>query len=403
MGNAVLLPGLVNAHTHLELTALRGFVTASSFREWIVRLQQAKVEVMTRERYLDAARLGILEGLTAGITTYADSCDSGVSLQAMAELGVRGIMYQEVFGPDPRDARRSAEELQSKLAAHRRCETALQRVGVSPHAPYTVSAELYGAVTGIAEREALPMMLHAAESREESTLVASAAGPFADALRARGIAVGAHGCSPVALLHRLGVLRGRPLLAHCVQVDAEDLSLLADSGSSVAHCPISNARLGHGVAPVVEMLRAGIVVGLGSDSMASNDRMHLLEESRSAVLLQRSRGSAGQEMTADHALHLATLGGAKALGLDARIGSLEPGKDADLAAFDLGGLATTPAFDPVRAAVFALGGSRAALVAVEGSVLVRDGTPLAADPAIAARVRETAAALTRWRETRMTS
>src|ERR687885_2588615 len=141
LGDAILMPGLVNAHTHLELTAFRGLLEDIPFGDWIARLQSAKVAVMNAERFLDSARLGIAEGLRAGITTYADTCDSSVALQAMRELGVRGIMYQEVFGPSPSPLRVSeaARALQEKLASLEPLETELQQLGISPHAPYTVS------------------------------------------------------------------------------------------------------------------------------------------------------------------------------------------------------------------------------------------------------------------------
>jgi 5-methylthioadenosine/S-adenosylhomocysteine deaminase len=398
LGDALLLPGLVNTHTHLELTALRGLLPDAPFRQWIVSLQRTKVGVMTRERYLDAARLGIAEGLLAGVTTYADSCDSGVALEAMRELGVRGIMYQEVFGPDPGDAGRSLGELEAKLERLCGLATDLQRLGVSPHAPYSVSAELYRGVTALARQRGLPMMLHAAESEAESELVESGSGPFADGLRRRGIEVRARQQSPIAWLHQLGVLDERPLLAHCVQVDSADIERIASTGASIAHCPISNAKLGHGVAPVVECRQQGIDVGLGSDSMASNDRMHLLEEARAAVLAQRQRTRRWDALAAQDALELATLGGARALRMGHRIGSLEIGKSADLAAFELGGVDVTPAFDPVAAAVFSLGGSRASFVAVAGRPLVWRGQLTNADPALVARARETAEAIRRWRE-----
>src|ERR671928_1207600 len=162
LGDAILMPGLVNAHTHLELTAFRGLLEDLPFGDWIARLQSAKVAVMSAERFLDSARLGITEGLRAGITTYADTCDSGVALQAMRELGVRGIMYQEVFGPSPEPARVSeaARALQEKLAALEPLETELQQLGISPHAPYTVSDPLFALVA----RSGRPIAVHAAES-----------------------------------------------------------------------------------------------------------------------------------------------------------------------------------------------------------------------------------------------
>ena len=369
LGESLLLPGLVNAHTHLELTWFRGMLDGIPFREWIVQLQRAKSGIMTRERYLGSALAGIAEGLRSGITTYADTCDSGVALQAMRTMGVRGIMYQEVFCPsaDPARVSEAAASLAAKLAELEPLETDLQRLGISPHAPYTCSDPLLA----LAARSGRPMAIHVAESDDETLLVRDGAGAFAGPLRERGITVAPRGRSPIELLERLGVLDAKPapLLVHCVQVDDSDIRAIAGSGAAVAHCPISNARLGHGAAPILEMLAAGIPVGLGSDSMASNDRMHLLEEARAAVLAQRIRVRAPDALPAARALELATLGGARALGLASRIGSLDPGKDADLAAFPLP--PGVDSADPATLAVFALGGEEASLVAVQGRELLR--------------------------------
>ena len=362
LGHAIIVPGLVNAHTHLELTLLRGLLADMPFREWIVRLQQLKRTLMTPERYAEAARLGIAEGVRAGVTTFADTCDSGVALAAMRDAGVRGIMYQEVFcpSPDPRQVAAAARGLRDKLAALEPFETDLQRLGISPHAPYTVSDPLFALVA----RSGRPMAVHIGESDAEQAFVSQGSGPFADALRARGIPVTPRARTPVDLLRRVGVLERRPLLIHCVHADDVDRRAIADAGATVAHCPISNAKLGHATAPLMELLDAQIPVGLGSDSMASNDRMDLLEEARAAVLAQRARVHRSDALSAAHALHLLTLGGARALGLDARIGSLEPGKDADLAAFALPD--SMPDADPVALLIFGLVDRPAVVVTVQG-------------------------------------
>jgi cytosine/adenosine deaminase-related metal-dependent hydrolase len=396
LGECALIPGLVNAHTHLELTVFRGLLEDLSFRDWIARLQGAKVAVMTPERFLDSARWGIAEGVRAGITTFADTCDSGVVLEAMRERGVRGIMYQEVFSPsaEPAAVRDAAARLAEQLARHDAFETELQHVGVSPHAPYTVSDPLFALVARSGRRIAV----HIAESDAEHRFVCEGEGPFADAHRARGIPVARRATSPIALLEKLGVLDAHPLLIHCVRVSDTDIAAIARSGSSVAHCPISNAKLGHGIAPLLEMLDAGIPVGLGSDSMAANNRMHLLEESRAAVLAQRVRAARSDALSASRALELATLGGARALGLAERIGSLEVGKEADLAAFDLTALAGTADADPEAALVFALGAEPAKFAAVAGIPKVWNWELLNEDLALHGRVSETAAALREWEE-----
>ncbi len=394
LGDAVLMPGLVNAHCHLELTAMRGFLEDLDFRSWILRLTMSKRAVLDRDALLDSARWGLVEGVRAGITTYADTCDSGVAFDAMIERGVRGIMYQEVFGPDPGQCETSMAELRVKVAALRKRETPLVRAGISPHAPYTVSDLLFESAGAYAREESLPIAIHVAEGELESRLVVDGDGPFAEGLRKRGIAVHPRASSPIALLAGLGVLRARPLLIHCVRADASDIASVAAARCGIAHCPASNAKLGHGMAPVLEMLDAGIAVGLGSDSVASNNRMDILEEARLAVLFQRARAGSFDALPAHQALELATLGGARAIGLDHRTGSLDVGKAADLAAFPLAD--ATPTTDPEAAAVFALGGRNASFVAVAGKPLVVDGVLLDADPTLGARVQRLGDALVAW-------
>ena len=394
LGDALLMPGLVNAHCHLELTAMRGFLEDLGFRQWIMRLTTAKRAVLDRAMLLDAARYGVDEGIRAGITTYADTCDSGVAFDAMIERGVRGIMYQEVFGPDPAQCELSMHELRAKIDALRPRETPLVRVGISPHAPYTVSDDLFATAARYAIDERLPVAIHIAESELESQLVCDGAGEFADGLRKRGIAIASRGRSPIALLSSLGVLDARPLLIHCVRVDGEDIRTIANARCGVAHCPASNAKLGHGIAPLVEILDAAIDVGLGSDSMASNNAMDILAEARLAVLAQRARTQSPARVDAARALELATIDGARALGLAHRIGSIEVGKSADLAAFTCEGL--LPVYDPETSAIFALSGGMARFVCVAGRVLLRDGALVDEDTSLGARVQRSADALAVW-------
>ena len=160
LGDVVLLPGLVNAHCHLELTVLRGFLEDLDFRRWILRLTNARRAVLDRDALLDSARYGLEEGISAGVTAYADTCQSGVVMQAMREAGVRGVMYQEVFGPDPAQCAQAIGELREAVAALRYLETPLVRVGISPHAPYTCSVDVYRWCLSLG----IPVGTHLAES-----------------------------------------------------------------------------------------------------------------------------------------------------------------------------------------------------------------------------------------------
>jgi cytosine/adenosine deaminase-related metal-dependent hydrolase len=400
IGEAILLPGLVNTHTHLELTAMRGFLEDCRFAHWIDRLRQSRNEIMDQESLLDSARFGIVEGLEAGITTYADTCSSGVAMQAMREAGVRGVMYQEVFGPDPSQADVAMRELEDRVEALGREETELVSLGVSPHAPYTVSDPLYDAAARFANSRQLPLAMHIAESEPEFDIVTRGTGDFAERWRSRGIPVSSRARSPIALLEKRGALERGPLLIHCVRVDEDDIEIMARRSCSVAHCPASNAKFGHGIAPLLPLLAAGIRVGIGSDSVASNNRMDLLDEARLSVLIHRAATRRHDAFGAHEALQLATIGGARALGIEARVGSLEVGKDADLAAFSTDSPRTIPVGDPYSAAIFALPGRSAQLVTVKGRVLVERGRARAADKALAARVQAVGTALATWGSSR---
>lgn len=396
LGESILMPGLINTHTHLELTAMRGFLENCAFAEWIDKLRQSRNEVLNDEMLLDSARFGIIEGLEGGITTYADTCSSGVVMQAMRELNVRGIMYQEVFGPDPSQAQVAMGDLKGRIEKLEPARTDLVSLGVSPHAPYTVSDELYAAAAKFAASKSLPLAMHIAESEPEQDIVTKGSGDFADRWRRRGIPVVPRARSAIELLEKHGVLQRGALLIHCVRVDDTDMETIARNGCSVAHCPASNAKFGHGIAPLLPLLAAGIRVGMGSDSVASNNRMDILDEARLAVLIHRGATRRHDAFGAHEALELATIGGARALGLDARVGSLEVGKEADLAAFRTDIPRTTPIGDPYSAAIFALPGSSAELVTVRGRVLVEKGRCLASNAELTERVRAAGTALANW-------
>src|SRR5947207_4358409 len=260
--DARLLPGLVNTHTHLELTHLAGKNAEREFAAWIRTLRALK-DATTPEEFSRSAEQGVRDAWAAGVTCVADTGSSGAPLEALARLGGRGIYYQEVFGPDPAKCTASIAEMERALSRLSPLASSHLRLGVSPHAPYTVSEPLYRAVAAFARRERLPIAVHLAESREETALVRDGAGPFADALRARGIAVVPRGGSSVRHVVELGVVERATgwLFIHCVQVDERDIAILQESGGAVAACPRSNRAHGHGAAPLAAFRAAGIPVG----------------------------------------------------------------------------------------------------------------------------------------------
>jgi 5-methylthioadenosine/S-adenosylhomocysteine deaminase len=319
--DAVILPGLINTHTHLELTGFEGLVPEPEFPAWIRRLRQLKT---TREpaEYIDAARRGLADCYAAGVTTVADTGDSGAVLQVLSEIDGSGIAYQEVFGPHPSQMGESLAGLQARVADLSGRASRRVRVGVSPHAPYTVSGPLFAAVARWARAERLPLAVHVAESTAEAQFLSTGSGPFAEAWRERGIPLpSSESRTPVEWLQQRGVLSPYSLCIHAVQVGPQDIQRLAETGAAVAHCPLSNRAHGHGEAPLRAFLDAGIRVGLGTDSVVSVGRLDLLAEARTAGRL------AG--LDAEQLLELCTLGGARALGIEAETGSLVAGKWAD--------------------------------------------------------------------------
>jgi 5-methylthioadenosine/S-adenosylhomocysteine deaminase len=252
----------------------------------------------------------------------ADTGDSGAVIRVLAEAGGSGLAYQEVFGPHPEQGEESLRGLRQQVEEAGSFATGRVRIGVSPHAPYTVSGPLFSAVASWARAEGLPLAVHIAESPAETQFVLAGSGPFAAAWLARGIPLPpSAGLTPTGWLAQHGVLNEQCLCIHAVQIDPADIRQLAESGAAVAHCPLSNLAHGHGVAPLGALLEAGVRVGLGTDSEVSVGQLDLLAEAR-AVVTQTG-------LAAEDVIELCTLGGARAIGLDTETGSLQPGKWAD--------------------------------------------------------------------------
>ena len=380
LGESAIIPGLINAHSHLELTAMRGFLEdeAADFFAWLRKLTHARLDRMTSDDLKVSASWGACEAARAGVTCVADASDAALqSMSALDDVGLRGIVFQESFGPDPRLAHENFEKLTTKIAGLRERETSLVNVGVSPHAPYTVCSPQLQMISRFALDEKLPLMMHAAETEMEVSFLREGRGPFAEGLRSRGIEWRAPGVSTIQYLHDVGVLETKPLLAHCIHVDEADLETIKQTETRVAHCPKSNAKLGHGIAPFGKMIDKRIDVGLGSDSVASNNTCDLLEETRFALLLARSNGNC--ELNCDDVLRAATLGGAKSLGLSGKVGELKAGLQADFAVVSLDGTHQIPSYGPTDTLIFASSGRDVTMTVVAGREVYRDGRVMNVD------------------------
>lgn len=373
LGDCAILPGFVNCHSHLELTALRGRLDDldHDFAGWLIRLTRLRAEALDDRDIGDSALAGALEGVKAGVTCFGDIGRWGkAGFEALRSAGLRGVLFQETeFSPDNATAERDFEALKLKIDQLRDSETELVSVGVSPHSPYTVSRDLFALIRDEAESSSLPITIHAAESDAEQRLLTGQGGFFADIFEQYDVNWEPPGVRSVAYLNSTGILARKPLLAHCSKADVNEVRLIRETGSKVAHCPKSNAKFGHGTAPAAKMLALGIPVGLGTDSMVSNNVCDMFEEARFAVLAARILDPDDKFIQPSEAIRMATLGGAEALGLEEETGSLETGKSADLCAVSLREVSRLPVNDVESALVFASRASDVEMTMVAGKVI----------------------------------
>lgn len=373
-GDAAILPGFVNCHSHLEVTSMRGALddVEHDFTSWLLKLTAIR-SGLSDDEIRDWAFNGALEAAASGVTCLGDIGRFGeAGLNALSSAGLRGLLFQETeFSPDNEKAADDFERLKEKYLSLSEGETELVKVGLSPHAPYTVSRGLFERIAEFALDQSIPVSIHAAESSDEHEFMASGGGFFREHYDKFGVSWQSPGCSSIEYLEQTGILATKPLLAHCVTVSDADIGVIAATGTRIAHCPKSNAKFGHGYAPLERFLDAGIAVGLGSDSVASNNTCDMLEESRFAALAARNLPGSQRFITAKEMLETATLGGAKALGLDAKIGSIEPGKQADLTTVSLTRVAQRPIADVHTALVFASGARDVLMTMVAGNEVFR--------------------------------
>ncbi len=360
--DSVIAPAFVNAHSHLEYAAYAGFGDGLPFPSWIGLHVERKAR-LDATAMADVARAGALACLRSGIGTVGDASFSGAAALAAADTGLRATVYLEVFGADS-SALDRFHELRDRVAP---ALSDRVRIGVSPHAPYTCSLEVYEACSALD----VPLTTHLSESTQELEYLTTGGGEWAPL---RDLLVDPPGTTGIRLLADAGLLGPAVVAAHCVHADAEEVALLAATATGVAHCPRSNAYLGCGIAPLTELRDAGGRVAVATDSPASTPSFDMFAELRAAIELARARERTPTALSAADALELATLGGARALRREDDLGSLTPGKLADLMVVSLQGSPFSPAEDPAVALV--LGGSpeRVTATLVAGDERYRKGT-----------------------------
>jgi 5-methylthioadenosine/S-adenosylhomocysteine deaminase len=364
----VILPGLVNAHTHAAMVLFRGLADDLDLMDWLEgHIFPAEAEYVDEEFVRVGTRLACLEMLAGGTTTMVDLYyyEDAVA-EEVDRCGMRGVLGQTVIGfPAPdfatvEEAMSAVRRFAARWRGHPRVVPA-----IAPHALYTLTGEQMTAVHALAEELGMPMLTHMAEDRSEIARVLERTGKRS-----------------IAVFDELGTLDDRVLGAHVVEASADEIALLAARGVGVAHCPQSNMKVGAGIAPVPAMIAAGVAVGVGTDGAGSNNDLDLWEEIDTAAKLHKLASGDPKVLDARQALAMATIEGARAIDLDREIGSLESGKRADLVVVKVDGAHQQPQRpmpNPYSLLVYATKASDVVTVVVEGRVVVRDGEVLTLD------------------------
>ncbi|SCY41908.1 5-methylthioadenosine/S-adenosylhomocysteine deaminase [Nitrosospira sp. Nl5] len=359
LGNHALIPGLVNLHIHAAMSLMRGMADDLPLMEWLNKyIWPAETRHVDAGFVFDGTRLACAEMLRGGITCFNDMYFfPEASIQAVLNSGMRAavgmiiIDFPTAYASDADDYLAKGLALRDDYNHH-----PLLSFCFAPHAPYTVSDKIFSSVLTFAEQLDLPIHIHLHETDDE----------IRNSLKANGM-------RPIERLHKLGLLGPNLIAVHMVHLTGDEIGLVAQQGCTVAHCPSSNLKLASGHAPIAALLSKGVNVGLGTDGAASNNRLDMFEEMRFAALLAKGQSGRADVLPASQALQMATLNGARALGMEALIGSLVAGKAADITAVDFSSLELAPCYDPISHLVYAAGREHVSHVWVNGKILLSDG------------------------------
>ncbi len=360
-----LIPGLINCHTHAAMNLLRGLADDLPLMDWLHHhIWPAEQRWVDSDFVRDGTRLALAEMLRGGITCFNDMYlfPDTTAREAMA-VGIRAMIGLILIDLPTVWAKTPEDYLGKALATHDNYRgQSLIRTAFAPHAPYSVSDQMFHRVISLSEEMDIPIHTHLHETREEIQN-----------------SMEKYGMRPLQRLQKLGAVSERLIAVHATQLEAKEITLLAQAGSHIVHCPESNLKLASGICPVPELLNAGVNVGLGTDGAASNNNLDLFGEMRTAALLAKAHGNDPAVLPACDTLALATIRAAQTLGLDEYIGSLKTGKQADMAAVNLGCLETQPVYDPVSQLVYAAEKSQVSDVWVDGNALLRNRSLVSLD------------------------
>lgn len=353
-----LIPGLINLHTHAAMTLLRGYADDMALMPWLqTRIWPAEMKLVSHDFVRDGSMLACAEMLLGGVTCMNDMyffpeavAEAALTARMRAALGIIVMEFSSPYAADPDDYLAKGLRLRDDLKSEQRLSFT-----IAPHAPYTVSDKTFEKALTFSDELGLPVHVHLHETENEIQ---------------QGIEQS--GKRPLQRLRELGLLTPALIAVHAVHLSDDEIGLLAEHGCSVAHCPTSNLKLSSGFAPVQELQTAGVNVGFGTDGAASNNRLDMFAEMRLGALLAKGASGDATALPAFTALEMATINAARALGLDERVGSIETGKEADLAAVEIDGPGLWPCYDPVSHLVYAAGRENVTHVWVSGEILVEN-------------------------------
>jgi 5-methylthioadenosine/S-adenosylhomocysteine deaminase len=365
--NQVVMPGLVNTHTHAPMTLFRGLADDLALTEWLNNyIFPAEATLLSADFVGAGSRLAALEMIQSGTTTFADMYYFEEEIaKETREAGLRGVLGQTVIQFPVADAKTPADGLvRAEAFINAFKGDPLITPAVAPHALYTLDGPTLKAARDLSRRYNVPTLIHLAETRDEVKIAQERLFP-----------------SPVAYLDSLGFFGPGVLAAHGIYVSEPEMALLKSKGVGVSHNPESNMKLASGTAPVTAYLRAGVALGLGTDGAASNNDLDMFEAMRMTSLLHKLQTNDPRVLSAQTSLELATMGGARAMGMEKQIGSLEPGKHADLIVVSMSAARQTPMYDPISHLVYVTRGDDVRTTIVNGKVLMRDRKMLTLDEA----------------------
>lgn len=359
LDNHVLIPGLVNLHTHAAMTLMRGLADDLPLMEWLNHhIWPAENRHVDASFVFDGTRLACAEMIKGGVTCFNDmyffpeaTVDAVLASGMRAAVGMIVIDFPSAYASDTDDYLSKGLALRDKYQQHPQLSFCF-----APHAPYTVSDKAYTSIMTYAEQLNLPIHTHLHETQDEIK-----------------ISLESYGMRPIERLHQLGLLGPNLIAVHMTQLSDDEIKLMAQQGCSIAHCPSSNMKLANGFAPIASLLAQNVNVGLGTDSAASNNRLDMFEEMRLAALLAKAVSGQANALSAHQALQMATLAGARALGLDHITGSLTVGKAADITAVNFSDINLMPCYDPVSHLIYAASREQVSHVWVNGKMLLNDG------------------------------